>query len=86
MLDDDNRLEVKMARKMADCRRFESESKCTLTIIGEEDEVIETAVQHAAAVHDHQDSPEMREQLRAMLEPEENYIPGARAPEPFPSG
>ena len=70
-----------------DCRlpAFESESNCTLTIIGEEDEVIETAVQHAATVHGHGDSPEMREQLRAMLEPEENYIPGARAPEPFPS-
>ena len=27
-------------RKMADCRRFESDNKCTLTIIGEEDEVI----------------------------------------------
>jgi hypothetical protein len=26
-----------MARKMADCRRFPSESNCTLTIIGEED-------------------------------------------------
>jgi len=75
-----------MARKMADCRRFESESNCTLTIIGEEDDVIETAVQHAATVHGHRDSPEMREQLGAMLEPEANYIPGARAPEPFPSG
>lgn len=75
-----------MARKMADCRRFESDSNCTLTIIGEEDEVIDTAAQHAAAVHGHQDSPEMREQIRAMLEPEERYTPGTRAPEPFPAG
>jgi hypothetical protein len=29
-----------MARKIADCRRFESDSKCSLTIIGEEDEVV----------------------------------------------
>jgi plasmid stability protein len=75
-----------MARKMADCRRFESESNCTLTIIGEEDEVVDAAAQHAMAVHGHQDSPEMREQLRGMLEPEESYTPGARASEPFTAG
>lgn len=71
-------------RKMADCRRFESESKCSLTIIGEEDEVVSAAAQHAAAVHGHEDSPEMREQIRAMLEPEDAYAAGAREPEPFP--
>lgn len=75
-----------MARKMADCRRFESESNCTLTIIGEEDEVIEAAAQHAAAVHGHEDSPQLREQLRGILELEESYTPGARTPEPFPAG
>lgn len=75
-----------MARKMADCRRFESESDCTLTIIGEEDEVIEAATQHAVAVHGHEDSPQMREQLRALLESEESYTPGARTPEAFPTG
>jgi plasmid stability protein len=74
-----------MARKMADCRRFESESNCSLTIIGEEDEVISAAAQHAAAVHGHPDTPELREQLRAMLEPENTYTPGARQTEPLPS-
>jgi hypothetical protein len=74
-----------MARKMADCRRFESESNCSLTIIGEEDEVISAAAQHAAAIHGHQDTPELREQLRAMLEPEHSYTPGARQTEPLPS-
>jgi hypothetical protein len=78
--------EVEMARKMADCRRFESESNCTLTIIGEEDEVIETAAQHAVAVHGHQDSAELREQVRAMLEPEADYVLGARASEALPAG
>jgi hypothetical protein len=75
-----------MARKMADCRRFENESNCTLTIIGEEDEVIEAAAQHAVSVHGHQDTPEMREQVRGMLESEEMFTPGARAAEPFPAG
>jgi hypothetical protein len=74
-----------MARKMADCRRFESDSKCSLTIIGEEDEVIDAAAQHAVAVHGHEDTPEFRGQLRSLLEPEASYTPGARAAEPLPS-
>jgi plasmid stability protein len=74
-----------MARKIADCRRFESDTNCSLTIIGEEDEVIATAAQHAAAVHGHEDTPEFREQLRTMLEPEQAYVPGARQPEAMPS-
>lgn len=71
-------------RKMADCRRFESESDCTLTIIGEEDEVVKTAAQHAVSVHGHADSPELREQIRGMLEEESAYVPGRREPQPFP--
>jgi hypothetical protein len=70
-------------RKMADCRRFESESNCSLTIIGEEAEVVDAAAQHAAAVHGHEDSPELREQIRTMLESEDRYVPGRREPEPF---
>ncbi|MGD0982085.1 MAG: DUF1059 domain-containing protein [Solirubrobacteraceae bacterium] len=74
-----------MARMIADCRRFESDSKCSLTIIGEEDEVIITAAQHASTVHGHPDTPELRTQLRQLLEAEDSYIPGARQPEPFPA-
>jgi Protein of unknown function (DUF1059) len=74
-----------MARMMADCRRFESDSNCSLTIIGEEDEVIAAAAQHAAAVHGHQDTPEFREQLHGLLEPESGYRPGVRETEPLPS-
>ncbi|HME03984.1 MAG TPA: DUF1059 domain-containing protein [Solirubrobacteraceae bacterium] len=73
-----------MERMIADCRRFESDNNCSLTIIGEEDEVIATAAAHAAAAHGHDDGPELRTQLRAMLEPEASYVPGARQPEPFP--
>jgi hypothetical protein len=75
-----------MGRMIADCRRFESDSSCTLTIIGEKDEVIATAAQHAAAAHGHEDTPELRSQLQSMLEPEESYVSGARQPEPFPAG
>jgi hypothetical protein len=62
-----------MERKVADCRRFVSHANCSLLIIGEEDEVIATAAQHAAAVHGHQDTPELREKFRMLLEPEESY-------------
>ena len=74
-----------MSRKIADCRRFESDSQCTLTIIGEEDEVVAAAANHAANVHGHQDTPELREQMRALLEAEDTYVAGARATEPFPA-
>ena len=36
-----------MARKVADCRDMPSETNCTLTISGEEDEVVAAATQHA---------------------------------------
>jgi Protein of unknown function (DUF1059) len=73
-----------MARRMADCRRWESESNCSLVIIGDEDEVVRAAAEHAASVHGHEDTPELREQLRAGLEPAESYEPGERAKEPLP--
>ena len=73
-----------MERVMADCRRFESDSGCQLTIIGPEEDVIAAAAHHAAASHGHEDTPELREQLRATLEPESAAIPGERATEPFP--
>jgi hypothetical protein len=73
-----------MARKMADCRRFPSESNCSLTIIGEEEEVVGAAAEHAVSVHGHDDTPELRDQVRGMLEPEESYTPGEREQEPLP--
>jgi hypothetical protein len=74
-----------MSRMMADCRRWPSESNCSLVIIGEEDEVVIAAAQHAAAVHGHEDTPEMREQLKQILEPADAYVAGPRAQEPLPS-
>jgi predicted small metal-binding protein len=59
-----------MSRKVADCREFPSESGCTLTITGEEDEVVRAASEHAASVHGHEDTPELREQVRGMLRDE----------------
>jgi uncharacterized protein DUF1059 len=74
-----------MARMMADCRRWPSEINCSLVIIGEEDEVIRAAAEHAASAHGHDDTPELREQLRGFLEPAESYSAGPREQEPLPT-
>jgi hypothetical protein len=74
-----------MARMMADCRRWPSETNCSLVIIGEEDEVIRAAAEHAASVHGHEHTPELREQLKDFLEPAEAYQPGEREKEEMPT-
>ena len=56
-----------MARKMLDCRKVPSETNCSLTIAGTEDEVLDAATAHAVAKHGHPDTPETREMLRAGL-------------------
>ena len=57
-----------MARKYIDCREFPSESKCSVAISADSDkELLEVAMQHAAAVHGHQDTPETRSQLRKLI-------------------
>lgn len=56
-----------MARKMVDCRQMPSEINCTLTIAGEADEVLDAAVMHAVDKHGHENTPELREQIRAAL-------------------
>ncbi|MEE1756249.1 DUF1059 domain-containing protein [Streptomyces sp. SP18CS02] len=59
-----------MTRKVADCRKYPSEMNCTLTITGEEEEVVRAATEHAVSVHQHEDTPELRAQVRAFLEDE----------------
>jgi len=56
-----------MARKVVDCRDFPSQTKCTLTISGEEEEVVRAATLHAVDVHGHKDTPEFRKQIRGSL-------------------
>ncbi len=54
-------------RKVADCRSYPSESRCSLTITGTEDEVVRAAAEHAASVHEHEDTHELREEIRSQL-------------------
>ena len=55
-----------MARKMIDCRQVPNEIGCTLTIAGEEDEVLDAAVMHAVDKHGHQEAG-LRDELRGAL-------------------
>ncbi len=57
-----------MARKYIDCREFPSEMNCSLAMsANSEKELLEAAVQHAVAVHQHKDTPELRQQLSKMF-------------------
>ena len=57
-----------MARHYVDCRDFPSVTKCTIAISADsEKELMEIAVQHAVAVHDHKDTPEFRQQLKQAI-------------------
>lgn len=60
------------ARKVVDCRLFPSEKNCTLTIAGTEDEVLKAAAEHAVSSHGHEDTPELREQIRASMQDDSN--------------
>jgi len=57
-----------MARKYIDCREYPSEMKCTIALSADsDDELLEAAVQHAVAVHGHEDSAGFRQQLRQLF-------------------
>jgi predicted small metal-binding protein len=57
-----------MTRKYIDCREFPSEMNCSVAMAADsEEELLQAAVQHAVAVHHHEDSPELRQQLRSLF-------------------
>ncbi|HXO10409.1 MAG TPA: DUF1059 domain-containing protein [Solirubrobacteraceae bacterium] len=53
-------------------------------IIGEEDEVVQAAADHAASVHGHENNEELRAQLRGLLEPADQYTPERQAETALP--
>ena len=57
-----------MLRKFIDCRDFPSDMNCTIAISADtENELLEAAVQHAVAVHKHQDSAELRDMIKSTI-------------------
>ena len=65
-----------MPRKYVDCRAMPSDNNCDLTMSGSEEHVVEAAAIHAATAHGHDDTPELREEIRGMLKEE---VPGVLA-------
>jgi predicted small metal-binding protein len=60
-----------MERLYIDCRNYPSEMNCSLALSADnERELIEAAAQHAVAVHGHADTPELREQLKGLVQRE----------------
>ena len=60
-----------MSRMFVDCRDYPSEMNCTIAISADtKKELVDAAVQHAVAVHGHQDSLQLREQLAKMIKTE----------------
>ena len=57
-----------MSRKYIDCREFPSDTKCSVTIAADsEQELMDVAVQHAVSVHHHQDTADLRQQLKQVM-------------------
>jgi predicted small metal-binding protein len=65
-----------MTRYYVDCRDMPSESNCDLAMSGSEEHLVEAAVTHAVTAHQHEDSQELREGIRASMKEE---MPGALA-------
>jgi hypothetical protein len=55
-----------MSRKTADCRKFPN-TTCSLTISGEESEVLPLAMDHAVKAHGHARDANLERDIRAML-------------------
>jgi predicted small metal-binding protein len=61
-----------MSRKVVDCRDYPSDTHCTLTLSGEEEEVLKAATEHAVSVHGHENNEELRSEIKKMLKDEKS--------------
>jgi uncharacterized protein DUF1059 len=57
-------------RKFIDCREFPSEKNCSVKISGTENEVLDLAVMHATSFHGHENTSELRDEIRKLLKDE----------------
>jgi hypothetical protein len=65
-----------MARMYIDCREMPSENNCDLAMAGSEEHLVEAAAIHAITAHGHEDTPELRTEVRGLMKEE---VPGAIA-------
>jgi hypothetical protein len=64
-----------MPRKIVDCRETPSPNTftsrdCTLVLVGEDDEVLQAAVEHGVSAHGYEDTPELRDLIRSAMQDE----------------
>ena len=64
-------------RKAIDCRLFLVEEPCDIAILGNEEELLNIALQHAVHDHGYRDTLELREELRSMLRQERKKLKAA---------
>lgn len=65
-----------MSRKYIDCREMPSDNDCDLAMAGSDKHVLDAAVIHAVTAHGHENTPELRDQIKGILKEE---IPSALA-------
>ena len=57
-----------MDKKKFTCANFQPNPSCQFTSEGPEDEVVEIAADHLIELHEYEDTPKLREDIRASLE------------------
>lgn len=57
-----------MPRRYIDCRDYPSDNHCTVAISADsEDELLDAAVQHGVDVHGHDDTQQLRAELKKAI-------------------
>jgi hypothetical protein len=64
-------------REPIDCRLFLAEEPCDIAILGDEEALLNIAVQHAVQEYGQQDTPALREGVRLMLREERRKLKAA---------
>ncbi len=64
-------------REPIDCRLFLADEPCDIAILGDEEELLNIAVQHAVQEHGQQDTPALRQEVRLMLREERRKLKAA---------
>jgi len=65
------------SRKVLDCRLFLAEEPCDIAILGNEEELLDIAVQHAVHGYGQRDTPALREELRLVMRDERKKLKAA---------
>jgi len=59
-----------MTRYSVDCREMPSDNNCDVKISGSEAHLVDAAAVHMVTHHGHEDTPELRDEVRKMMKTE----------------